>query len=64
MFVFFLMTLLFFHTTDLSLIFVQIPFMAFHYLFLANTAIHFLTLYSLMIVLSGVIKSAQFLAHV
>lgn len=64
MFVFFLMTLLFFHTTDLSLIFIQIPFMAFHYLFISNTAIHLLTVYSLMIVLSGVIKSAQFLAHV
>ena len=64
MFIFFLLTLLFFHTTDLSLIFIQIPFFAFHYFFIADAAIHLLTVYSLMLALSGVIKSAQFLAHV
>jgi hypothetical protein len=64
MFISFLLTIIIFNTTDLSLIFLQTPFMAFHYLFFGNTAVHFLTFFSICLVLSGGIKAAQFFAHV
>jgi hypothetical protein len=64
MFLAFLLTLVVFNSTDLSLIFLQIPFLAFHYLFLGTTSIHLLTVFSLFLSLSGTIKAAQFLAHV
>lgn len=64
MFLFFILTVLFFNTTDLSLIFLQIPFLTFNYLFFNSLALHFLSLYSLTLALSGVIKSAQFFFHV
>jgi NADH-quinone oxidoreductase subunit L len=51
-------------TTDLSLIFIQIPFMAFHYLFVGSVALHFLTFFSFCLVTSGGIKAAQFFFHV
>ena len=64
MFVSFILTLIVFNTTDLSLIFLQTPFLAFHYIFFGNIAIHFLTLFSFCLVTSGGIKAAQFFAHV
>lgn len=64
MFISFILTIVIFNTTDLSLIFLQTPFMAFHYLFFGGTAIHFLTLFSFCLVTSGGIKAAQFFAHV
>lgn len=64
MFFSFILVIVFFNTTDLSLIFIQIPFLTFHYLFIGNLAIHFLTLFSFSIVISGVIKAAQFFSHV
>ena len=64
MFISFLLTIVVFNTTDLSLIFLQTPFMAFHYLFIGNMAIHFLSLFSFCLVTSGGIKAAQFFAHV
>ena len=64
MFISFILTIVIFNTTDLSLIFLQTPFMAFHYLFIGNTAIHFLTFFSFCLVTSGGIKAAQFFAHV
>jgi len=64
MFISFLLTIVVFNTTDLSLIFLQTPFMAFHYLFIGNTAVHFLSLFSFCLVTSGGIKAAQFFAHV
>jgi len=64
MFICFLLTIIVFNTTDLSLIFLQTPFMAFHYLFIGNTAIHFLSFFSFCLVTSGGIKAAQFFAHV
>jgi NADH:ubiquinone oxidoreductase subunit 5 (subunit L)/multisubunit Na+/H+ antiporter MnhA subunit len=48
MFLSFLMTISSFMTTDLSLIFIQIPFMAFHYLFIGSTALHFLTFFFIL----------------
>jgi hypothetical protein len=38
MFLSFLLTISIFSTTDLSIIFLQIPFMSFHYIFLGNSA--------------------------
>ena len=64
MFISFLLTIVVFNSTDLSVIFLQIPFMAFHYLFFSNTAVHFLTFFSFCLVTSGGIKAAQFFAHV
>lgn len=64
MFISFLLTIVVFNTTDLSVIFLQIPFMAFHYLFIGDVAYHFLTAFSMSLVLSGGIKAAQFFAHV
>lgn len=64
MFISFLLTILIFNTTDLSVIFLQIPFFLFHYLFFGKTSLHFLTFFSFCIVTSGAIKAAQFFAHV
>ena len=64
MFIAFVLTLVIFNTTDLSLLFLQIPFTAFHYCFFGNTAYHLLTVYSTCLVLSGGIKAAQFFSHV
>ena len=64
MFFSFLLTINTFNTTDLSLIFVQTPFLAFHYVFIGDTAIHFITLFSFCLVTSGGIKAAQFFFHV
>jgi len=38
--------------------------MAFHYIFFGETAVHFLTLFSFCLVVSGCIKAAQFFSHV
>jgi NADH:ubiquinone oxidoreductase subunit 5 (subunit L)/multisubunit Na+/H+ antiporter MnhA subunit len=64
MFFAFILCISMFNTTDLSLIFLQIPFLSFHYLFFGGFGVHFLTLFSLSIALSGVIKAAQFFSHV
>lgn len=64
MFISFVLTIVIFNTTDLSLIFIQTPFLAFHYIFIGNIAIHFLTFFSFCLVTSGGIKAAQFFAHV
>lgn len=64
MFFSFLLTINTFNTTDLSLIFVQTPFLAFHYIFIGDSAVHFITLFSFCLVTSGGIKAAQFFFHV
>lgn len=64
MFFSFILTIVVFNSTDLSLIFIQIPFLTFHYFFIANFAIHFLSFFSFCLVTSGVIKAAQFFFHV
>ena len=64
MFISFLLTVVVFNSTDLSVIFLQIPFMTFHFLFIGTSAWHFLTFFSMSLVLSGGIKAAQFFAHV
>jgi len=64
MFFSFLLTVNTFSTTDISLIFVQTPFLAFHYVFFGESAVHFITLFSFCLVTSGGIKAAQFFFHV
>ena len=64
MFIAFLLTIVVFNSTDLSVIFLQIPFMAFHFIFVSTSGWHFLTFFSMSIVLSGGIKAAQFFSHV
>jgi NADH-quinone oxidoreductase subunit L len=64
MFTSFLLTIVVFNSTDLSVIFLQVPFMAFHFIFIGSSAWHFLTFFSMSLVLSGGIKAAQFFAHV
>ena len=64
MFFSFLLTISVFSSTDLSIIFLQVPFMTFHYFFIGDTAFHFITLFSFCLVTSGGIKAAQFFAHV
>ena len=64
MFFSFICAVVIFNTTDLSLIFMQIPFLAFHYVFVGKFAIHFLTLFAFSVALTGVIKAAQFFFHV
>jgi NADH:ubiquinone oxidoreductase subunit 5 (subunit L)/multisubunit Na+/H+ antiporter MnhA subunit len=64
MFFSFLLTVNTYCTTDLSLIFLQTPFLTFHYLFLGETAWHFLTVFSFCLTTSGAIKAAQFFFHV
>lgn len=64
MFFSFLLTINTFGSTDLSIIFIQTPFLAFHYIFFGDTALHFITLFSFCLVTSGGIKAAQFFFHV
>ena len=64
MFLSFLMSISIFCSTDLSIMFIQIPFMTFHYLFIGSFALHFITFFSFCLVTSGGIKAAQFFSHV
>ncbi len=64
MFLSFILCIIVFNTTDLSLIFLQIPFLTFHYLFFGGYSIHFLTFFAFCLSTSGVIKAAQFFFHV
>ena len=64
MFISFLLTLLVFNTTDLSAMFLQTPFLSYHFFFIGTFALHFLTFFSSCLVISGGIKAAQFLSHV
>lgn len=60
----FLVTINTFHSCDLALIFIQIPFFTIHYLFFGALGVHLLSLLAGLIALGGVIKCAQFGFHV
>ena len=64
MFISFLMCISIFSTTDLSLIFLQVPFLSFHYIFVGYNSLHLITFFSVCLVTSGGIKAAQFFSHV
>lgn len=60
----FLVSIVVFNTTDLSLLFLQIPFTVFYYIHVGQYSYHLLTVFSVTLVLSGGIKAAQFFSHV
>jgi NADH-quinone oxidoreductase subunit L len=64
MFLSFILTITVFNSTDLSIIFVKVPFMAFHYIYFSSIGFHFLTIFSFCLVTSGAVKAAQFFFHV
>lgn len=63
-FIAFILIIITFNTTDLSLIFLQTPFLVFHRIFLSSLSAHFLTVLTLCIVFAAGIKGAQFFSHV
>lgn len=66
MFIFFsfLLLLLVINSTDLSIIFLKLPFFLFHNVYFANIGFSFITILSFSIALAGCIKAAQFGFHV
>lgn len=64
MFITFTLAIVVFNTTDLSMIFVKTPFLLFHLIYFGDYAFHFLTVFTLALVLTGGIKAAQFFSHV
>jgi len=64
MFLSFVLTILIYNTTDLSLIFIETPYYLFYYLTVGNVSIHFLSLFTFALAFSGAIKAAQFFFHV
>lgn len=64
MFITFTLAIVVFNTTDLSMIFVKTPFLLFHLIYFGEYGIHFLTFFTISLVLTGGIKAAQFFFHV
>jgi len=66
MFIFlaFNLAILVFNSTDISIIFLKLPFFIFHVFYINNFAINFIFILSLFISLAGCIKGAQFFFHV
>lgn len=64
MFITFTLAIVVFNTTDLSLIFVKTPFLIFHLISFGDYSFHFLTFFTVSLVLTGGIKAAQFFFHV
>lgn len=52
------------NTTDLSLLFLQLPFFMFFNIYIGSIGINLLNFLGIMIALSGAVKAAQFLFHV
>jgi NADH:ubiquinone oxidoreductase subunit 5 (subunit L)/multisubunit Na+/H+ antiporter MnhA subunit len=57
MFISFILSIVVYNTTDLSIIFLQVPFLAFHYSFFGSYGLHFLTLFSFLLATSGCVWS-------
>lgn len=64
MFITFTLSIIIFNSTDLSVIFLKTPFLLFHILYFGSFGFHFLTFFTLVLVLTGGIKAAQFFSHV
>ena len=58
------LSILVLNTTDLSLIFLKAPFFLFHVLYINSFSVNFLSTFTMLIALAGVIKAAQFFFHV
>ena len=63
-FIVFLFLILLFSTTDLSVLFLQIPFFVFYNIYLFNFGFNVLNVMAVFLVFSSAIKAAQFLFHV
>ena len=63
-FIVFLFLILLFSTTDLSILFLQIPFFVFYNIYLFNFGFNVLNIMAVFLVFSSAIKAAQFLFHV
>lgn len=63
-FISFIISILIFNTSDLSIIFSLIPFYIYHNIFFLNININIISIFSIFLVLAGSIKSAQFFFHV
>lgn len=66
MFIFsqFLLVILVFNTSDLSLLFIQIPFFIFYNIYIFNYGFNIITVLAVLLVLASSIKAAQFAVHV
>jgi NADH-quinone oxidoreductase subunit L len=64
MFITFTLAVVVFNTTDLSMMFVKTPFLLFHLMYIGTYSVHFLTFFTMCLVLTGGIKAAQFFFHV
>jgi NADH:ubiquinone oxidoreductase subunit 5 (subunit L)/multisubunit Na+/H+ antiporter MnhA subunit len=65
MFIFFsfLFFIIFFYSTDFSVIFLKVPFFVFYTIYVGSYGVNLLSLIAVLIVLSGSVKAAQFLFH-
>ena len=64
LFIGFSLIILIFNTSDLSIIFMEIPFFFFHRIYIYPFTIHFLSSLSFFFALAAIIKGAQFFFHV
>ena len=64
MFITFTLAIVVFNSTDLSVIFLKSPFLLFHLIYFGDYSFHFLTFFTVCLVLTGGIKAAQFFFHV
>lgn len=66
MFIFaqFLLIILIFNTSDLSVLFLQIPFYIFYNIYIFNFGLNIITILAICLVLASAIKAAQFFVHV
>jgi NADH-quinone oxidoreductase subunit L len=63
-FIAFNLSILVFNTSDLSIIFLKVPFFLFHIFYINTLSINFIFFFTLLIALAGCIKGAQFFFHV
>lgn len=64
LFLAFIMCILVFSSTDLTSIFLQVPLLAFHTIYIGTYSVHFLTCFSACIAIAALVKCAQFFFHV
>ena len=59
----FILIILNYNSTDLSILFFKTPFLLLHTIYLFNAGVNLVTILSLLIVLAGSVKAAQFIVH-
>lgn len=60
----FILTLLLFHTTDLTALFIQVPFRVSYFLYIFGWQFQVVSLLAFSLAVAGAIKGAQFFSHV